>query len=118
MVANNIHKYPFLALHSIRLPRTIQTISPPALLSQHNFAMTPSAPAQALISQNSKLETAQPTAGQSMNLDTFSNPPQTTEAQSAQAEQQEELHLRGGEACPGRFCFIIPCPIPCNFCII
>lgn len=31
------------------------------------------------------------------------------------------LHLRGGdrsEMCPGRFCFIIPCPIPCDCCII
>ncbi|KAF2669769.1 hypothetical protein BT63DRAFT_453955 [Microthyrium microscopicum] len=24
---------------------------------------------------------------------------------------------RGG-ACPGRFCFCVPCPIPCDFCII
>ncbi|KUI63739.1 hypothetical protein VM1G_10507 [Cytospora mali] len=29
--------------------------------------------------------------------------------------------LRGGDRggmCPGRFCFIIPCPIPCDCCII
>lgn len=29
--------------------------------------------------------------------------------------------MRGGDRggmCPGRFCFIIPCPIPCDFCII
>ncbi|KXJ87590.1 hypothetical protein Micbo1qcDRAFT_208207 [Microdochium bolleyi] len=35
--------------------------------------------------------------------------------------QQHELSLRGGQEgrgmCPGRFCFIIPCPIPCNFCV-
>ncbi|ROW00993.1 hypothetical protein VSDG_02697 [Cytospora chrysosperma] len=32
-----------------------------------------------------------------------------------------EAQLRGGDRggmCPGRFCFIIPCPIPCDFCII
>ncbi|CRK18845.1 hypothetical protein VD0002_g4079 [Verticillium dahliae] len=44
-------------------------------------------------------------------------------AQEPQASQDDrsadesELTLRGGEACPGRFCFIIPCPIPCNFCV-
>ncbi|KAK2016187.1 hypothetical protein LZ32DRAFT_601760 [Colletotrichum eremochloae] len=37
--------------------------------------------------------------------------------------QREDAHinLRGGHndrsACPGRFCFIIPCPLPCNFCV-
>ncbi|KXH66664.1 hypothetical protein CSAL01_09388 [Colletotrichum salicis] len=33
--------------------------------------------------------------------------------------EQMEMGLRGGDdgrgPCPGRFCFIIPCPIPCNF---
>ncbi|TPX14578.1 uncharacterized protein E0L32_005270 [Thyridium curvatum] len=35
-------------------------------------------------------------------------------------ETESELRLRGGErssACPGRFCFCVPCPIPCDFCI-
>lgn len=41
----------------------------------------------------------------------------------AQAEepQKQETHIRGGDRggmCPGRFCFIIPCPLPCDFCII
>ncbi|KAK2028112.1 hypothetical protein LX32DRAFT_640245 [Colletotrichum zoysiae] len=37
--------------------------------------------------------------------------------------QRDDNHmsLRGGHdgqgACPGRFCFIIPCPLPCNFCV-
>lgn len=35
---------------------------------------------------------------------------------------EPEMQLRGGQEgrgpCPGRFCFIIPCPIPCNCCII
>ncbi|KAI0868968.1 hypothetical protein GGS24DRAFT_506218 [Hypoxylon argillaceum] len=31
------------------------------------------------------------------------------------------LNLRGGDRgglCPGRFCFCVPCPLPCDFCII
>ncbi|CEJ94111.1 hypothetical protein VHEMI09662 [[Torrubiella] hemipterigena] len=36
--------------------------------------------------------------------------------------ESEQPRLRGGHneggACPGRFCFIIPCPIPINCCII
>ncbi|KAI0391307.1 hypothetical protein F5Y17DRAFT_18650 [Xylariaceae sp. FL0594] len=34
---------------------------------------------------------------------------------------ESELSLRGGDrggCCPGRFCFCIPCPLPCDFCII
>ncbi|KAI9158886.1 hypothetical protein HJFPF1_06888 [Paramyrothecium foliicola] len=35
---------------------------------------------------------------------------------------EPEVNLRGGEqgrgCCPGRFCFCIPCPLPCNCCII
>ncbi|KAF3767150.1 hypothetical protein M406DRAFT_69312 [Cryphonectria parasitica EP155] len=33
---------------------------------------------------------------------------------------KDTTDLRGGERsemCPGRFCFIIPCPLPCDFCI-
>ena len=46
------------------------------------------------------------------------NPDQTSEQRDAQAQKEEQvMRLRGGEACPGRFCFIIPCPIPCNFCV-
>lgn len=33
-----------------------------------------------------------------------------------------DVHLRGGDGrggcCPGRFCFCVPCPLPCNCCII
>ncbi|TVY75888.1 hypothetical protein LSUE1_G007436 [Lachnellula suecica] len=61
------------------------------------------------------LQTAQPAAPQSMTLDPTSQ--STTQAQ-AKESQDQEVHMRGGDACPGRFCFIIPCPIPCNFCII
>ncbi|RDW95138.1 hypothetical protein BP5796_00901 [Coleophoma crateriformis] len=59
------------------------------------------------------VEMAQPAIRESMNPNT--PPPQQ---QTRDAAESEEMHLRGGEACPGRFCFIIPCPLPCNFCII
>ncbi|KAI0015580.1 hypothetical protein F4780DRAFT_784035 [Xylariomycetidae sp. FL0641] len=41
--------------------------------------------------------------------------------QKPHAESEETMGLRGGErgrCCPGRFCFCIPCPLPCDFCII
>ncbi|TVY56709.1 hypothetical protein LCER1_G002737 [Lachnellula cervina] len=61
------------------------------------------------------LQTVQPATTQSMSLDLTSQP--TTQEQ-AKESQEQEVHMRGGEMCPGRFCFIIPCPLPCNFCII
>ncbi|KAL6887956.1 hypothetical protein GGI43DRAFT_388031 [Trichoderma evansii] len=33
----------------------------------------------------------------------------------------EQVNMRGGDrggCCPGRFCFIIPCPIPIDCCIV
>ncbi|KAB5530312.1 hypothetical protein GE09DRAFT_1228316 [Coniochaeta sp. 2T2.1] len=56
--------------------------------------------------QPSSLQTVQPPSFQHMN-------PQEPHADS-------ELTLRGGDrggCCPGRFCFCIPCPLPCDFCI-
>lgn len=38
----------------------------------------------------------------------------------ARPHEDRTTDLRGGDrsaACPGRFCFIIPCPLPCDFCI-
>ncbi|KAI0139828.1 hypothetical protein GGR57DRAFT_509557 [Xylariaceae sp. FL1272] len=35
--------------------------------------------------------------------------------------EDSQMGLRGGDrggCCPGRFCFCIPCPLPCDFCII
>ncbi|OTA55463.1 hypothetical protein K449DRAFT_388135 [Hypoxylon sp. EC38] len=55
------------------------------------------------------VQTAQPTALQAMD------------PQRPQPDQPEFGNLRGGERsslCPGRFCFCIPCPLPCDFCII
>ncbi|KAI8962736.1 hypothetical protein F5Y11DRAFT_322060 [Daldinia sp. FL1419] len=46
---------------------------------------------------------------------------QAMDPQRPQPEQPEYGNMRGGErgsCCPGRFCFCIPCPIPCDFCII
>jgi hypothetical protein len=63
------------------------------------------------------LQTTQPATPQSMTLD----PSQATTLTQAKEEQEQEVNIRGGDrggACPGRFCFIIPCPFPCDFCII
>ncbi|KAI1759336.1 hypothetical protein GGR53DRAFT_513876 [Hypoxylon sp. FL1150] len=46
---------------------------------------------------------------------------QSMDPQRPHPEQPEFGNLRGGERssmCPGRFCFIIPCPLPCDFCVI
>ncbi|TVY17702.1 hypothetical protein LARI1_G003236 [Lachnellula arida] len=61
------------------------------------------------------LQTVQPATAQSMSLDPTS---QSTTQEQAKESQEQEVHMRGGDMCPGRFCFIIPCPIPCDFCII
>ncbi|KAH6613728.1 hypothetical protein B0J18DRAFT_440784 [Chaetomium sp. MPI-SDFR-AT-0129] len=52
--------------------------------------------------------TTQPAASQPMN------------PRQPHPETEAELGLRGGrsEMCPGRFCFCVPCPLPCDFCII
>ncbi|KAI5449970.1 hypothetical protein NCC49_003861 [Naganishia albida] len=66
------------------------------------------------MSPHGAMQTQQPIAMQGMS-------PKTTQPTTEQVDQQAEvdgLRLRGGgEMCPGRFCWIIPCPIPCNFCI-
>jgi hypothetical protein len=49
------------------------------------------------------------------------DPTQTTLPAQAKTSQEQEMRMRGGDRggmCPGRFCFIIPCPFPCDFCII
>ncbi|KAJ1323947.1 hypothetical protein MN608_11204 [Microdochium nivale] len=48
--------------------------------------------------------------------------PLVAQPMNPQQPHSEEMGLRGGDGngrgmCPGRFCFIIPCPIPCNFCV-
>ncbi|KAF4962376.1 hypothetical protein FSARC_9542 [Fusarium sarcochroum] len=47
---------------------------------------------------------------------------QPMDTQKPQPDTEPELNLRGGEDCGGycrgRFCFIIPCPIPINCCVI
>ncbi|KAK0100447.1 hypothetical protein ONS95_008397 [Cadophora gregata] len=65
---------------------------------------------------NVNLEMAQPNNKQSMQPTLPS--PNTTAKDREQEAEREEVRMRGGEMCPGRFCFIIPCPLPCNCCII
>ncbi|KAK0762900.1 hypothetical protein N5P37_004424 [Trichoderma harzianum] len=43
-----------------------------------------------------------------------------TDAQQPHPETTDDVNMRGGDdgdCCPGRFCFIIPCPIPIDCCI-
>jgi len=46
--------------------------------------------------------------------------PNTTDPQKPHPETDADLGLRGGRSdlCPGRFCFCVPCPLPCDCCII
>ncbi|KAJ4415786.1 hypothetical protein N0V82_007148 [Gnomoniopsis sp. IMI 355080] len=63
---------------------------------------------QALPSPPERVQAVQPRVAEPMN-------PERPHA------EDEDSKLRGGDRggmCPGRFCFIIPCPIPCDFCII
>ena len=50
------------------------------------------------------------------------SPMLTSPSDPQRPHDEPEMNLRGGEEgrgmCPGRFCFIIPCPLPCNCCII
>ncbi|KAK3305299.1 uncharacterized protein B0T15DRAFT_531910 [Chaetomium strumarium] len=60
------------------------------------------------LSQNKNLQTSQPRVPQPMN------------PQKPHPETDTSLGLRGGRSsvCPGRFCFCVPCPLPCDCCII
>ncbi|KAI0446458.1 hypothetical protein F4803DRAFT_16445 [Xylaria telfairii] len=47
--------------------------------------------------------------------------PMTSQPMNPERPHEESVNLRGGDRsslCPGRFCFCIPCPLPCDFCII
>ncbi|KAI1088220.1 hypothetical protein F5B19DRAFT_472210 [Rostrohypoxylon terebratum] len=70
--------------------------------------------------KNQAAATVDSTAPQSIQ----STQPRALQAMDPQCPQPDQLevgNLRGGErssCCPGRFCFCIPCPLPCDFCII
>jgi hypothetical protein len=98
--------------------------------------MSPSQPSQVHLAQtaNSSMESTQPKAYQPMSMSKLRSISLTTggqaklslatglqtKSETADQNNADALKLRGGEgeACPGRFCFCIPCPIPCNFCCI
>ncbi|KAG7531838.1 hypothetical protein FFLO_04064 [Filobasidium floriforme] len=66
--------------------------------------------------QQARMTTAQPPIAMSSMQPTAD----ALHASEEQRKEEEALRLRGGgfnDVCPGRFCFIIPCPIPCNFCV-
>ena len=59
-------------------------------------------------------------AGQSVQLQPVPSEPMNPERPHVES-QESTVGLRGGHRgglCPGRFCFIIPCPIPCDCCVI
>ncbi|KAL7628535.1 hypothetical protein AAE478_000050 [Parahypoxylon ruwenzoriense] len=61
--------------------------------------------------------------GQSAPQSLQTTQPIALQAMDPQRPQPDapELGLRGGDRsslCPGRFCFCVPCPLPCDCCII
>ncbi|KAH8678192.1 hypothetical protein BX600DRAFT_451660 [Xylariales sp. PMI_506] len=71
-----------------------------------NHAVVPSNESSQLQQQFESIQ-LQPTVSQPMN-------PQ-------RPHEESQVGLRGGDRggmCPGRFCFCVPCPLPCDFCII
>ncbi|KAI1374159.1 hypothetical protein F4677DRAFT_447804 [Hypoxylon crocopeplum] len=69
---------------------------------------------------NEAAQSSGPTTSQSVQT-TQPMALQAMDPQRPQPEQSDFGHLRGGDRsslCPGRFCFCIPCPLPCDFCII
>ncbi|KAF3014418.1 hypothetical protein G7054_g1465 [Neopestalotiopsis clavispora] len=55
-------------------------------------------------------------------MEEISLQPMASQPMNPEAPHEEsQMGLRGGDrggCCPGRFCFCIPCPLPCDFCII
>ncbi|KIW08242.1 uncharacterized protein PV09_01169 [Verruconis gallopava] len=68
-------------------------------------------PAHLGLGRGPKIETGQPVRQEPMRMRPQPNDPSV---------DRQPVGLRGGErseACPGRFCFCIPCPLRCDFCI-
>ncbi|RKU41613.1 hypothetical protein DL546_002943 [Coniochaeta pulveracea] len=68
------------------------------------------------------VEAQQPEQVPMQTIDLQSAQPPSFQPMNPQKPHPEgDVSLRGGDRggmCPGRFCFIIPCPLPCDFCII
>jgi len=74
-----------------------------------------------------QMQIDQPRAHQHMSMspNPVSRPGQTDRMIVIDPQQAhpdvDQVTMRGGNRggpCPGRFCFCIPCPFPCDFCII
>jgi hypothetical protein len=74
----------------------------------------------------SDVQSQRPAASESMEMTNSQpvladQPKRQQEMDPQRPHADTELSLRGGNdgrgMCPGRFCFIIPCPLPCNCCI-
>ncbi|KAH6974105.1 hypothetical protein BKA56DRAFT_733787 [Ilyonectria sp. MPI-CAGE-AT-0026] len=98
----NTHPISFHSRHIL----TILPSSQPPTMSQHELSE------QAVEAKNQQqpvqpVQANQPAAHQAMD-------PQ-------RPHPNTEVNMRGGDrggCCPGRFCFCIPCPLPCDCCII
>ncbi|KAH7235562.1 hypothetical protein BKA59DRAFT_484921 [Fusarium tricinctum] len=67
---------------------------------------------------------AQSVIADDTTMSTEMTQPKTHQPMDPQKPQPDDgplLNLRGGNRggpCPGRFCFIVPCPLPCDCCVI
>ncbi|KAI1816890.1 hypothetical protein GGS20DRAFT_536022 [Poronia punctata] len=82
--------------------------------SEHNAAASSAAAALATTNTN--------TAQQQEEMQEIDLQPKASQPMNPERPHEEgDMRLRGGNrggCCPGRFCFCIPCPLPCDFCII
>ncbi|GAW11468.1 hypothetical protein ANO14919_008140 [Xylariales sp. No.14919] len=81
--------------------------------------MAPTQPenAQAASAVNKEQRQSEREEMQEISLQPMTSQPMDPERPHA----EPQMNLRGGERsslCPGRFCFCVPCPLPCDFCII
>ncbi|KAI0405770.1 hypothetical protein F4802DRAFT_133667 [Xylaria palmicola] len=81
--------------------------------------MAPSQPENASTASTSTNEQRQP---QKEDMHEIALQPMASQPMNPERPHEEpQTSLRGGDRgglCPGRFCFCIPCPLPCDFCII
>ncbi|KAK0707723.1 hypothetical protein B0H67DRAFT_321397 [Lasiosphaeris hirsuta] len=79
--------------------------------------MSPTQQPQAFIDEAA---VQQPEPAQLRALHT-TQPPRSQAMDPQRPHPESDIGLRGGDRggmCPGRFCFCIPCPIPCDCCFI
>ncbi|KAH7007254.1 hypothetical protein EDB80DRAFT_684495 [Ilyonectria destructans] len=98
----NTHPLSFHSRHIL----TILPSSQPPTMSQHELS-------EQTVEAKNQQQPVQPVQA---------NQPAAHQAMDPQRPHPNtEVNMRGGDrggCCPGRFCFCIPCPLPCDCCII